>query len=87
MHSVEILGIMQGACIRLAFTSELVGDCGNDSSPFSSFFELSRAEKVATQDVRKAGVVIPPEPFGYCIGNRGFSSAGLASQPEYTGTL
>jgi len=42
---------------------------------------LSRAEKVAAQDV---GI---PETFGYCIRNRGFSRSGLASQPEYTRAL
>ena len=50
MDCIEILGIMQGACIGLAFTSELVGDCGDDTGPFPRFFELSRAEKGATQD-------------------------------------
>jgi hypothetical protein len=47
---VEVSGIMQGACIGFAFTSQLVGDCGNDTSLVPRFLELSRAEKVATQD-------------------------------------
>ena len=81
MDCVEILGIMQGAWIQLAFTGELVGDCRNNTSSFPFFFELSRAEKVAAQ------VVGIPETFGYCIRNRGFSRPGLASQPEYTQAL
>src|SRR5260221_12686594 len=81
MDCVDILGIMQGACIQLAFTGKLVGDCRNDTSPFPCFFELSRAEKVAAQGVDF------PETFGYCIRNRGFSRTGLASQPEYTRAL
>jgi len=86
VYCVENLGIMKGACIRLAFTSELVGDCWNDSGPFPCLFELSRAEKVATQDgVWKVDIL--PETFGYGVGNRGFARAGLASQPEYTGAL
>jgi hypothetical protein len=86
MDCIEVLGIMQGACIRLGFTSELVGDCGNDTSPFPRFFELSRAEKGATQDGLWC-VATFPETFGYCIRNRGFARARLTSQPEYTRAL
>lgn len=88
IECVEFFGIMQCLCIRLAFTSELVGDCGNDPSPFPRLFELSRAEKVATQDgVSYVSVATLLETFGYCIRNRGFARACLISQPEYMWAL
>ena len=82
IDSVEFVGDMQGVCIRFAFMSKLVSDCGKDTGLDLRFLELSRAEKVATQDGVAAGIATLLESFGYGIRNGGFSGASLTGQPE-----
>ena len=65
--------------------SKLVGNGGKDTELGLCFFELSRAEKVPTQD----GVlvrIITLESFGYCICNGGFAGASLTGQQDDTWT-
>ena len=80
---VEFVGNMQGVCIRFALMSKLVGNGGNDTGLGLRFLELSRAEKVATQDGLLVGITTL-ESFGYGIRNGGFAGPGLTSQPEDT---
>ena len=83
IDSVEFVGDMQGICIRSAFMSKLVGDGGKDTGLDSRFLELSRAEKVATQDGTLVDITLL-ELFGYGIRNGGFARASLTGQPEDT---
>ena len=64
--------------------SKLVGNGGKDTGLGLRFLELSRAEKVATQDGVLASITSLLEPFGYGIRNSGFAGASLTSQPEDT---
>ena len=67
--------------------SKLVGNGGNDTGLGLRFLELSRAEKVATQDgvlVVLVGFTILLESFSYGIRNGGFTRASLTGQLEDT---
>jgi len=84
---IELVGNMQDICIWLTFTSKLVSNGGNDLGPSLCFFELSRAEKVATQNgmLVSAATLLEPPGYGICYGS--FTRAGLAGQPEDTGAV
>ena len=62
--------------------SKLVGNSGNDTSLGLRFLELSRAEKVTTQDGVLVNITILLKLFGYGIRSGGFAGASLAGQPE-----
>ena len=62
--------------------SKLVGNSGNDTSLGLRFLELSRVEKVTTQDGVLVNITILLKLFGYGIRNGGFAGASLAGQPE-----
>ena len=78
---------MQGVCIRSAFMSKLVGNGRNDTGLGLRFLELSRAEKVATQDV-VLGVLVAIttllKSFRYGIRYSDFTGTSLTRQPEDT---
>ena len=80
---LEFVGSMQGICIRFAYMSKLVGNGGKNTGLGLCCLELSRAEKVATQDGVLDGITTL-ESFGYGIRNGGFAGASLTGQPEDT---
>ena len=63
--------------------SKLVSNGGKDTGLGLRFLELSRAEKVATQDSLLVGITLI-ELFRYGISNRGYTGPSLTGQPEDT---
>ena len=62
--------------------SKLVGNGGNDMGLDLHFLELSRAEKVASQNGVLVGITTLLKLFGYGIRNGGFARTSLTGQPE-----